>query len=487
MGVLRPLKVVITNYPAGDSGEGGEGEMLEIPSYPHDVPLEGSRFVPFGRELFIEGDDFSENPPKGFHRLVPGGEVRLRYAYFIRCDEVVKDPDTGEVVELRCSYDPETKGGNASDGRKVKGTIHWVSARHGVPAEVRLYDRLFTVPDPEADESRDFTEFLNPESMVVLNGAFVEPGLAEDPAGTRYQFERQGYFMKVEAGVSEDVGPRAVAPAVGGPGGGLAFNRIVTLRDTWGKRTTEPTTSAEPDGAAKPASDRPIGESRVSAERSRAPGADSGRETRDRARASDPTLAALFARFQNELGLPESQADILTGSAEVAAFFDAAVEAPAEAAGAANEAESGSGAPKPRAWALAVANWIVNELLRELKGRSLADLPLSSDGLSSLVTLLEEGVISQPVAKDIFAEMVAGGVDPRAVVEERGLEKLVDADALKPMVETVLESNPGKVQEYLGGKKGLLGFFTGQVMKETDGKADPQLVQKLIREGLGES
>ncbi|MFH1764223.1 MAG: glutamine--tRNA ligase/YqeY domain fusion protein, partial [Gemmatimonadota bacterium] len=229
MGVLRPLKVVITNYPGAEDDVGGAGkgegkgawEELDAPSYPHDVPLEGSRMVPFSRELYIEAEDFAEDPPKGFRRLVPGGEVRLRYAYFIRCEEVVKDQGTGEVVELRCSYDPATKGGDAPNGRKVKGTIHWVSAAHALPVAVRLYDRLFTVPDPEAVEGKDFTECINPESKVVLGGAFVEPSVAGDPPGTRYQFERQGYFM------TDEVESKA---------GALVFNRIVTLRDTWGRR-----------------------------------------------------------------------------------------------------------------------------------------------------------------------------------------------------------------------------------------------------------
>ncbi|MGD2121439.1 MAG: glutamine--tRNA ligase/YqeY domain fusion protein, partial [Gemmatimonadota bacterium] len=317
MGVLRPLKVVITNYP-----EEGEEELMEIPSYPHDVPLEGSRMVPFGRELYIEADDFAENPPKGFRRLVPGEEVRLRYAYFIRCEEVVKDPATGEVVELRCTYDPKTKGGNAPDGRKVRGTIHWVSAEHALPAEVRLYDRLFTVPDPEAEEGKDFTEFLNPESKVVLERAYVEPSVAEDPVGIRYQFERQGYFMKVDSG--GDAGPAH-----------LAFNRIVTLRDTWERRAEEDVAKQAPEGGT-PDADVPAEAfqevKHVTAVTSETPGTDTGRESRDRARASDPTLASLFASFQEDLGLPENQADILTGSADIAAFFEATVEAAGEAA-----------------------------------------------------------------------------------------------------------------------------------------------------------
>ena len=190
MAVLRPLKVVITNYPEN------QVEQLEAPYFPHDVPKEGSREVPFSRELYIERTDFMEDPPKSFFRLAPGREVRLRYAYFITCDEVMKDDD-GEVVELRCSYDPETRGGAAPDGRKVKGTIHWVSAAESVPVEVRLYDRLFRVANPDAaavEEGKDFTEFLNDESLVTLTGGRLEPAIADARPGTHFQFERHGYF-----------------------------------------------------------------------------------------------------------------------------------------------------------------------------------------------------------------------------------------------------------------------------------------------------
>jgi len=212
--VVRPLKVVITNYPDGET------EQLEAPYYPRDVPKEGSRLLPFSQELYIERDDFMEDPPKKFFRLAPGREVRLRYAYFITCNEVVKDDD-GEVVELRCTYDPATKGGDAPDGRKVKGTIHWVSAHHALECEVRLYDRLFTQPDPDAvPEGEDFTASLNPESLVTARQAKIEPSVADDPPGTRYQFERQGYFVSD----TTDSTPEA-----------LVFNRTVTLRDTWAK------------------------------------------------------------------------------------------------------------------------------------------------------------------------------------------------------------------------------------------------------------
>ncbi|MGH7481177.1 MAG: glutamine--tRNA ligase/YqeY domain fusion protein, partial [Longimicrobiales bacterium] len=185
LAVLRPLRIVITNYEGEGEGE-GEGEELTAPYYPRDVPLEGERSLPFDRELFIERDDFSEDPPKGWHRLAPGVEVRLRYAYFIRCDEVVKD-DAGEVVELRCTYDPETRGGRAKDGRKPNGTIHWVPADRSIPCTVRLYDRLFTVPDPDAAAAAgggDVAAFLNPDSLVTLEDARIEPSVAADPPGT---------------------------------------------------------------------------------------------------------------------------------------------------------------------------------------------------------------------------------------------------------------------------------------------------------------
>lgn len=207
MAVLRPLKVVIENYPEGQI------EKLEAVNHPDD-PAQGTRQIPFGRELYIEQDDFMEEPPKKFFRLAPGREVRLRYGYFITCREVIKNA-AGEVVELRCTYDPETRGGNAPDGRKVKATIHWVSAAQGVPAELRIYNQLFNTPTPEAS---NFAAQINPESLETLAGV-VEPALATDNFDGAVQFERQGYFSR-----DKDSAP-----------GKLVFNRTVGLRDTWAK------------------------------------------------------------------------------------------------------------------------------------------------------------------------------------------------------------------------------------------------------------
>ncbi len=211
MAVLRPLKITLINYPEGKT------EELEAVNNPEDGSM-GTRKIPFSRELYIEQDDFMENPPRKFFRLSPGNEVRLRYAYIIKCEEVIKD-ESGNIIELKCSYDPETKSGSSSQ-RKVKGTIHWVSSDTTISAEVRLYDRLFSVEDPEADPEKDFREFINPDSLEVIKEAKLEPGLAETNPGDRFQFERLGYFC---------------ADSKDSKQGSLVFNRTVTLRDTWAK------------------------------------------------------------------------------------------------------------------------------------------------------------------------------------------------------------------------------------------------------------
>ncbi len=219
MAVLKPLKVIITNYPEGQS------EELQAINNPEDESA-GTRQVPFSRELYIEQDDFMEDPPKKFFRLGPGREVRLRYAYFITCTEVIKDPSSGEVTELHCSYDPETKGGSAPDGRKVKGTLHWVSAKHAVDAEVRVYDHLFTTENPnDAPDGQDFTANLNPNSLQVMRGCKLEPSLKNAKPEQRFQFERLGYFCAD----NKDSKPDA-----------LVFNKTVGLRDSWAKKQKGP-------------------------------------------------------------------------------------------------------------------------------------------------------------------------------------------------------------------------------------------------------
>jgi len=214
MAVLRPLKVVITNYPDDLV------EEMDAENNPEN-PGMGSRKVPFSKVIYIEREDFKENPPKKFFRLAPGREVRLKHAYIIKCEEVIKDEKTGEILELRCTYDPETRSGGAASGRKVKGTLHWVSAGHAVGCEVRLYDHLFTVRNP--DEFDSVEEILNPHSLEILTNCFIEPGVVGARPGDRYQFLRQGYFC-----VDPDSSPDR-----------LVFNRIVSLKDSWAKAKQE--------------------------------------------------------------------------------------------------------------------------------------------------------------------------------------------------------------------------------------------------------
>jgi len=428
--VLRPLKVVITNYPEGET------ETLDAPFWPRDVPNEGSRPLPFSRTLYIDRDDFMENPPRGFHRLSPGAEVRLRYAYVIRCDEVVKD-DSGEVVELRCSYDPATRGGSTPDGRQVKGTVQWVSAEHGLPCEVRLYDRLFTVPDPDAGDG-NFKDYLNPESLVVVRGAVIEPGVRNDAPGSRYQFERVGYFC------SDVVESRPDA---------LVFNRTVTLRDTWA-RTAEK--GAEPAQKAEKKPKAPRAASGEEKPRSKAPAPAEHRS---------PELEARRTRYEAELGLPAEEAELLSRELATSDLFEAALAV---------------GAP-----AKAVANWVIHELPREQGGRTLENLPFSGRELGELAGLVEDGTISVSGGRQILAEMVRNGGEPRELVSTLGLRQVSDPGALAPIVDRVIASNAAKADEYRAGKTGLLGFFVGQVMRQSGGTANPALVTQLVQERLG--
>lgn len=439
MAVLRPLKVVITNYPEGQT------EELDASFWPRDVPKEGSRPVPFTRELYIEQDDFMENPPKGFYRLVPGGEVRLRYAYIIKCDEVIKDA-AGNVTELRCTYDPESRGGAAVDGRKVKGTIHWVSAVHAVPIEVRLYDRLFTTPNPEeVEEGKRFQDYINPDSLEVLRTSLVEPSVANAAPGDRFQFERQGYF---------------VADMVDSQSGALVFNLVVDLRDSWAKVAQAESAAATPPREAKASTPKPTAPTSDSNPSSRK----SKTEVRDAVRAQQPDLAARLTRYTTELGLPFDDADVLTGDLALARFFEDAVAVHSNAK--------------------SVANWVLNEVLRELKEKPIDSLPFGGAQLGQLVALVDGNAISSGAGKEVFAELMARGGDPKAIVEAQGLQQVSDAAQLLPLIDSVIAANADKAAQYRSGKTGLLGFFVGQVMRQIGSKANPQVVQALVQERL---
>ncbi len=433
MCVLRPLKVVVENYPENQVDE------LDAPFYPHDVPKEGSRKVPFTREIYIERDDFLEDPPKKFFRLAPGREVRLRYAYLVTCREVVKDPATGEIAELRCVYDPDSRGGKAPDGRKVQGTIHWVSATHSELAEVRLYDRLFKAPDPEAETGDgDFTDNLNPDSLVVLQDCRIEPAVVRDPPGSQYQFERTGYFCSDALDSSSER---------------LVFNRTVSLRDTWAKISKQ-------DEDARKLAERARVDRKPQATRS------GGASTPPKQPVErTPDFLEKVAKYIDRYGLIPDDAETIASNRVLSTVFEDACAA----------------SDKPRA----IANWIVNDLRREAKGMQLADLPMTGAALASLVELVEGETITRTIAKEVFVEMVRSGGDPQLVVRDKGLEQVSDQEALVPLVERVIGENAGKAAEYRDGRLGLLGFFIGEVMRASGGKANPAIVKSLMQEKLG--
>lgn len=419
MAVLRPLRVVIDNFPEE------RVEELDAPYWPHDIPKTGSRSVPFSRVIYIEREDFSLDPPKGYHRLTLGGEVRLRYAYVIKCHNVVRD-DAGEVIELHCTYDPDTKSGDAA-GRKVKGTIHWVSAAHAFDAEVRLYDRLFNVELPGADG--DFLKDINPDSLVRIEGCKLEPSLATAAAGERYQFERHGFFFV------DPIDSRAGKPV---------FNRTVQLKDTWAK-------------IAKPA-DKPA-ESR----RSRS-GVDQAPASVPVASSKPKTLSEAAQALQSAHGLSDDAARVLADSDPLRQLFLETVAA---------------GIDRSLA-----ARWVVNEVAGAMKGRATQSSSINGRDLSELLQMIQSQTISGSIGKEVLVEMLAGAGSARQIVEKRGLSQIGDASALESAVDRVLAANPDALARYRAGNANLFGAFVGMVMKETQGKANPKLVNDLLRTKL---
>jgi glutaminyl-tRNA synthetase len=419
MCVLRPLKVVLENYPAN------QVEQLDAPYFPADVGGAGSRKVPLTRELYIEEEDFLEEPPKGYHRLAPGREVRLRYGYVIRCESVVKDA-RGKVTELRCSYDPASQS-------KVKGTIHWVSAAHAVRCAVRLYDRLFLSEAPEGT-----AEELNPASLVELASCLLEPAAATAEFASAYshvQFERQGYFVRDDTSKPE----------------ALVWNRTVTLRDSWQKVQAR----AEPAPAPAPAKSAPV---------ATLPSPSSG-HVRGRTPAIDALSPEAQARVDRytAAGVPAADARRIAQSDALAAVYDEAV----------------AQHPSPKA----IANWVVNELARELKDRTL---PFGGAALAELVALVEGNKITGAAAKEVLAAMLDGGGSPAAIVEARGLVQVSDEAALDPLIDELMLAHPTELERFQAGNENLLGFFLGRLMKASAGRANPQVAKQRLSVRLRE-
>ena len=430
MAVLDPIKVVLTNLPEAHA------ESIDLPSFPPDVDGEGSRPVPFHREVWIERTDFAEDPPKGFRRLVPNGEVRLRGAYVIRCDEVLKDED-GTVTELRCSVDRETQGGGSPTGRKVRGAIQWVSVTDALDAEVRLFSALLTPLDDDAEEEPPITERVNPGSLVVVHGAKIEPSIASDDAETRYQFERTGYFWRDPVDGCDDR---------------LVFNRIVALKNTY--RPAVEAVPARSEARERAAEEKVAGPS-VKPQIS---------DARQAARDAEPQLAARFESYQSAYGLSTEHADLLTGSMATATFFEAAVGVHEDA--------------------VTVASWMVTDVRSLLGEEGIAGLTFTGDALGHLVRLVANGTVSRRAAKDVLARMAEVGGEPAALIEEMGLASVSDAGALRDVIDGVLSGMPDKVEAYRGGRSNLIGLFIGEVMKATKGAADPKAVRTLLNERL---
>jgi len=463
MAVLEPLRVVIENFEDATGLNVGEADWLEASYWPRDITgREGTRDVPFTEELFIERDDFREDPPEGFYRLAPGREVRLRHGYFLTCTGVEKD-EAGNVTALRAEIDPDTRSGQAPDGRNPDGTIHWVSASESDPLEARLYDRLFTVEAP-GDTDEDFRKHLNPDALVTREAARIEPSVArtlrEEPQRPdqkegsamgratrlgvqRFQFERTGYFWPDP----EDHTPEAPV-----------FNQIVPLRDSWAEDDSGLT--AEELAARRREKER---QRRRQRERATA-------GQRDPVEDFGPGQRKRFEHLRDERGLDRDDAAVLAERLPLADFFDAALDV--------------HDAPQ------AVANWTINELLRELDdaapAASLDALPFEAAAFGRLVKLADEGTVSSAAAQKVFSEMLAEGTPPEQIVEKRGLHRLEDTKALRDAARKVAEEHPEEAARYREGETKLLGFFMGQIMQATDGTADAQEARAALRDVLAE-
>ena len=409
MCVLDPLKVTITNYD--------EKEELDASYYPDDVPKEGFRKLPFSREIYIERDDFSQTPPKGYFRLTPEQPVRLKHAYIISCEEVIKDAN-GNITEIKAVYHPASKSGSDTSGIKVKSAIHWVSAKEAKTVEVRLYDRLFTNEVPESVED------INPDSLKIIKNALIEPAVITDKPDERFQFERQGYFYADPIDYSDET---------------PVFNKIVGLKDSWGKKKKKAPKSEHKPQAKKEQIDGEV-----------APMSESEQ--------------ALFDKYTAELKLNSEVANTLARDEKLSSFYE--------------DALSTLNSP------VALANIVANEVARELKENEGETLKFTAKQVAELVKMLDDETISSKIAKQVFEEMAKSGEDPTQIVEAKGLIQISDTSVIAPIIDEIIAKNPDNVAKFKAGNNKLLGFFVGQVLKSTGGKANPKVVNELVAKKL---
>ena len=402
MCVLDPIKITIENYDGN--------EEIDASYYPHDVPKEGSRKLPFSREIYIERNDFMENPPKDYFRLTPKQSVRLKHAYIITCKEIVKDTN-GNIVELKVEYNPDSKSGSDTSGIKVKSAIQWVSIEQAKTVEIRLYDRLFLVEAPEGVED------INTNSLQIIKNALVEPAVISHKPDERFQFERQGYFY------ADPIDYTDQKPV---------FNKIVGLKDSWAKKTksTKYTPKTQDrkvhvDGEITPMND---------------------------------IEQTLFDKYTRKFGLNNEISNILARDEQLSKFYE--------------EALSGLNSP------INLANIIANEVAREFKQST--ELKFSANQISDLIKMIDNGTISNKISKQVFEEMVKSGENPIKIVEDKGLVQISDPSEIMPIIDDIIIKNPDNVAKFKAGNTKLLGFFVGQVLKNTGGKANPQVVNELV-------
>jgi glutaminyl-tRNA synthetase len=443
MAVLRPVRLTITNLETEIS--------LELPYFPQDVikdspdglvplpsgervpPQRATRAVPLTRDLFIERDDISSNPPPGYKRLTLGGRVRLRGAGVVQCNEVISD-DAGNILEARCEL--------LSENEKAGGVIHWVSATHGIPFEARLYDRLFKVPNPELEakeleddeddgDEKDFLSFLNPNSLEVVRGV-IEPSVQNDPKDARYQFERNGYFWQDQADSSQE---------------NLVFNRIITLKDNWTISAISNVTTAANTGKTKATHETPVGASNTVRK-----GETHASPTSQPTLELSPEERTQF-EFLKSRGINDAEALILARDAALQAYLERTGDI------------------------MATSSFVIQLGLRD-------DSKLAPERLADVARLVADGSLSRNMAKTVLERALESGENPLEIVERDGLKQVSDAGALEPVVAEVIAANPNKLEAYRGGRTGLLGFFVGEVMKRTKGAGNPQMVQALVKQKL---
>jgi glutaminyl-tRNA synthetase len=414
MCVLDPIKVTITNY------EGSED--IEASYYPHDVPKEGSRKIPFSNVVYIEREDFSENPVKGYNRLTPNQAVRLRHAYIITCEEIIKD-ENGKIIEIKALYNPNSKSGNDTSGIKVKSAIQWVDANSCKKIEVRLYDRLYKNEAPESLED------LNPNSLSIIKDALIEPAVITDKVDERFQFERQGYFYADPIDYSDET---------------PVFNKIVGLKDSWAKKTKTQEKPKEEIEKKQEVVKKEI--------------------VHGEAQAMTSEQHALFTMYTSELELNNEVSNILARDENLSFFFEEGlllINSP-----------------------VTLANIVANDIAKELKEKDVDELKFSATEIAELVKMIDEETISTKIAKQVFEEMVKTGETPSKIVKEKGLVQISNPEILIPIIDEVIEKNPENVEKYKDGNQKLFGFFVGQVIKATGGKANPKIVNELVTKQL---